>query len=574
MAVVQISRIQIRRGKAQSGTGFPQLASGEMGWAVDTQEIYVGNGSVAEGAPAVGNTKILTVNDLSVQGNILNLVQHIYKGNDPTITTGVSANSPVSRSLQDNLDDLVSTVDFGTVGDSATDDTAALQRAIDQLFLNGTNKASESNAASTSTRIVLKMLPGIYKITSTLYIPSYASLIGAGADKTIINYTGTGPAIVFINDSSTIGNPSSIGTTLYSTQPRHIELRGLTIHTTSDDQSCLQLDAVRDSIFDELIIQGDWGNVPHTTSKGIVLNAVASGVHGTGVSTEGNIFSNITVTGFTSAVWAKQDIINNTFRDCFITDVKQGFVFGEGANGSTPGEQYGPRETQIINCKFEDVKWHAVYIERGTKNTTRDNRLINVGNHGAGPASPQTPQIYFNTPGNTSQNDQSDRAEFLAGINTNVPYVPEVSGHATYTSYATRSISLGQITSPTLAFRLPVSTDQYGDPINSVTYNIEYVYKSVYNVSRRGTMTLVADLDASTALSVRAPVTQLTDEYDFTGSSGPDSTKLDFKIVLLAQDGTPYDGSNGTSPYSIGVYYTNTWVGDSGTLTYKYTAVF
>jgi hypothetical protein len=35
MAVVQISRIQVRRGQKQV-TGMPQLASGEIAWAVDT----------------------------------------------------------------------------------------------------------------------------------------------------------------------------------------------------------------------------------------------------------------------------------------------------------------------------------------------------------------------------------------------------------------------------------------------------------------------------------------------------------------------------------------------------------
>jgi len=37
MAVVQISRIQVRRGQKNTGTGLPQLASGELAWAVDTQ---------------------------------------------------------------------------------------------------------------------------------------------------------------------------------------------------------------------------------------------------------------------------------------------------------------------------------------------------------------------------------------------------------------------------------------------------------------------------------------------------------------------------------------------------------
>ena len=59
MAVVQISRIQIRRGQKNQGSGLPQLASGELGWAIDTRELYIGNGSVSEGSPAVGNTKVL-----------------------------------------------------------------------------------------------------------------------------------------------------------------------------------------------------------------------------------------------------------------------------------------------------------------------------------------------------------------------------------------------------------------------------------------------------------------------------------------------------------------------------------
>ena len=57
MAIVQISRIQHRRGKA---TDLPQLAAGELGWVVDEQRLYIGSGTVADGAPAVGNTEVIT----------------------------------------------------------------------------------------------------------------------------------------------------------------------------------------------------------------------------------------------------------------------------------------------------------------------------------------------------------------------------------------------------------------------------------------------------------------------------------------------------------------------------------
>ena len=60
MAIVQISRIQHRRGLKEQ---LPQLASGELGFAVDTQELFIGNGTTAEGAPEVGNTKVITEDD-------------------------------------------------------------------------------------------------------------------------------------------------------------------------------------------------------------------------------------------------------------------------------------------------------------------------------------------------------------------------------------------------------------------------------------------------------------------------------------------------------------------------------
>ena len=62
MAIVQISQIQIRRGLNQD---LPQLASAEMGWSLDTQQLYIGNGTIAEGAPQTGVTEILTINSVA-----------------------------------------------------------------------------------------------------------------------------------------------------------------------------------------------------------------------------------------------------------------------------------------------------------------------------------------------------------------------------------------------------------------------------------------------------------------------------------------------------------------------------
>jgi hypothetical protein len=57
VAVIQISRIQHRRGLQAD---LPNLASAELGWSVDTRKLYIGNGTIEEGAPSLGKTEVLT----------------------------------------------------------------------------------------------------------------------------------------------------------------------------------------------------------------------------------------------------------------------------------------------------------------------------------------------------------------------------------------------------------------------------------------------------------------------------------------------------------------------------------
>lgn len=63
MAIVQISQITNRKGYQSN---LPQLAGAEFGWSIDTRQLFIGNGTLEEGAPVIGNTEILTeFSDLS-----------------------------------------------------------------------------------------------------------------------------------------------------------------------------------------------------------------------------------------------------------------------------------------------------------------------------------------------------------------------------------------------------------------------------------------------------------------------------------------------------------------------------
>lgn len=657
MAVFQISRIQIRRGQANQGTGLPQLASGEMAWAIDTQELYIGNGSVSEGAPAVGNTKILTQNDLAANGNLLGVIKYVYKTLDSTITTGPSSNSPVYRSMQERLDDTVNAFDFGATGNghlvtvndptsgyTGTDDTKALQRAINELFMNSTVKAS--SLVGVDQRVELVIPAGVYITTKPLYIPSYATIKGAGQEKTIIYYnpvstftatitslsttvpytsadasmvgatiTGTGipynttvmsvnngvsmilsnaatasgsytftmtksaPAIQFVNDNSSISNSdistvnvSNITNTTSTTQPRYIKLSGLTVYTPTGKNTGMQLDAVRDSTFDDIRLQGDWNNTVHSLSVGISLNAFS-----TAVTCENNEFTNFTIEKFSYAVHSYHNINNNHFLDFDVSNGYQGFVLGhnivtntQSTGSAGTNQEFGPRLTTIVDAKFSNIKRHAVYVGLGTGNLVSECKYVNVGANGGGNVvGPATyPQVYFNTYGNRSENSYSDREVDFVTENTSIPYIPEVAGRVRLTSDSSKPIAINNFITPQFGFRLPVSTTGLGVPAGTILYTIDYLYNSTYSAfARNGVLTIAADIDNA--------VIQLSDDYEFAGVD-PDfsiAPALEFSVKFFDASGAVYTGAGGQVPYSIAVYYKNTLANDYGQMFYSYTAL-
>jgi hypothetical protein len=234
MAILQISRIQVRRGLQQD---LPQLASGEFGWSVDKRKLYIGNGTLDEGAPTVGVTEILTqysnFNEVAVN--------YTFSGQDATgytSQTGDNALTPIVRTLQSVLDDRVSVRDFGAVGDGNADDTAAVLRSIQQIYVDN------QYPGLTSLRRTVYFPAGTYFITQPLLIPPWVTLMGDGKDNTVITSAGT---VLRTSDNNFVTGPD-IGHS-DATLPSSIMISGLTLSNTFGTNPVAIIDSASDVTF-------------------------------------------------------------------------------------------------------------------------------------------------------------------------------------------------------------------------------------------------------------------------------------------------------------------------------------
>lgn len=530
MAVVQISRIQIRRGKKNSGTGLPQLASGEFGWAVDSQELYIGNGSVSEGAPYVGNTKLLSEYD-----NLFEFANTYEYKSGTNIQTGRSPNDPVVRNLQQRLDDRVSIRAFGAPGDN-TDQTVALQRAIDQLYLNASNKGTPQS------RVELILEPGEYTISSTVYLPPYATIRGAGSEKTIIN-AGNHIAFQTVNETSTPGSYASDAVSTTLNQARNIIMTGMTIkgvHTGLVLQSC------KDSYFEDIIFAGTWvlGDSVSDNSIGIRLNSLS-----TAVTSQNNRFKNVYIHNKSYAVASDWDIRENYWENCRFEILNKGIVFGENTVLGTSGQLTGPTKNSVSHSVFDDIEQQAIQVLAGPNNASESNKFLNVGNNGGSDDLNEAPVIQYDDQGCTSSNDYFQRSEFLgydAAYLVNIPYNTEIAGDIITQINTPHTISIGEAGIPIKLFKLPAADNGKG-------YTIDYIYKSnSVTAMRSGTMKIAVD-----------PVNNnhiLSDEYEYLGDGAYQES-----LVFQSQN---YDENSDGSVDTIAIMMLNSTSGDEATLTY------
>tara|TARA_B100000683_G_scaffold277297_1_gene335033 strand:+ start:518 stop:2134 length:1617 start_codon:yes stop_codon:yes gene_type:complete len=533
MAVVQISRIQIRRGQKNVGSGIPQLAGGELGWAVDSQELYIGNGAVSEGAPAVGNSKIITEHD-----NLFELASTYTYKTGSSIQTGSSATSPVTRTLQKRLDETVTVQSFGALGDG-TNQTEQLQRAIDQLYLNTSTKGT------VPSRVVLELQPGTYTINNTIHIPPHATLIGAGSDKTIIHQTGEFPIFKTVNSLSTPGTPAPDSGSSLANQARKITIKGMTLKTNTLEKTGLDLVTCRESIFEDLSIEGPWIATSATIADaiGIKMSSLSSIV-----GTMMNTFRNVKVTGFSYAVKSDDDCNDNLFDKCTFETNDFGVVFGKDTIIGSQAQATGPSKNNITNSIFKFINQHGLWYENGQFNHSTGNKFIDVGNEGGGDTTPFFTIINTRQEGNTSVDDFFERKRRLMydANYTSVAYKSETEGEIDLIDNSTHDLNIIQTGSFTTLFRLP------GDA--SRAFAIHYTYKSaIVDAQRTGVINVVVDSSNN--------LVSLDDEYTYSGSPSNQSN-LQFRANYL-------DVNGDTTVDTVAIQVLNSTTNDQGFLHFK-----
>ena len=360
---------------------------------------------------------------------------------------------------------------------------------------------------------VLSIPAGIYIITDNINIPSYATIIGAGIDKTIIQHDGS-------------------NSLFSSTNASNIIMRDLTIKSVSTSNGSaivgIELTNTSNCEFTNIKLTGAWQTSQFNTmrSKAILLNE----------GSNNNKFNNIRIDHFWSGIYAIDTVAHNTFNTGIILDGGFGIVIGSSSGA--------PTHTIISNYQFINIIGNAIDITDGTFNHIDNCSMTNVAKL-LNPTGTY-PQIYIAKATNTCTNIRSDRHDTATSLN----YVPVVAGICEYTSQ-TYKVSLPALNAETVAFRLPLNCSNVGGTEDSiVVYSIPYSLRAE-TFTRIGTLT-VSYVDSNVSLS-----------DDYTCSGDPDDS-------IAFEFSADVDQINKV----LTVYYFNTVLTSYRDMIYHYTAIF
>ena len=519
MAIVQISRITQRKGLSEN---LPQLAGAEFGWVIDQRRLFIGNGTIQEGAPAIGNTEILTqYSDIfAIAG------AYTYKGEAGgyTVQTGPTPGDPIERTLQSKLDDMASIKDFGATGDGDSDDTDAINRALFQMFCREQNP---------QVRRSIFFPAGVYRVTSTIKIPPFCKLYGEGARSSVIFLDTTGDSTLtatYVAQTAdslqqvypNIGNNNA-------TAPTNIEIYDMGFQS-AETLNIVSIQEATNVLFQDVAFIGPLVQAELDSDVDDIAGAIFGST--TTFPTENISFTACEFSGLTYGLSSNAAISGITVTDSKFNTLYQGVLLtGTGAGSAG---YVGPQGFRITQNLFDAVYAEGIKIDGAQNNMSGFNMFLDVATKfrgGAFPAADNFNIILIDTDNNVSFGDMFERNQagdqLRARININGKQVFALdAGYKYQFGYYNREAgNLLEIVPGSLP---PTRTLTLQSEYNIYSYEIKYQYRvPLTERVRFGTISIVSEDFGDSGSN---PVAW-TDDYTENGSTG-----LTYTITQLGTD--------------------------------------
>ena len=472
---------------------MPQLAGAELGWSVDTRQLFIGNGTLEDGAPAIGNTELLT--EFS---DITELSNYTYRNAAVgyVAETGPEPTEPVVRKIQARLDDFATVRGYGAVGDGVSDDTDAVNRALEDLY------CKPGNDANPQVRRTLFFPAGVYRLSDTINIPAYAKIVGEGADSTIflLDAGSSADYVARFADAE-----FRVGANMDPT--RNIEISGVTF-ASEDPTDLFLVENALQCYFDSVTFRGPLSQADIET---VAPDPASSDIAGVRFSSAASMCRQITFdkcafVGLTYGVKTNEPAQSVTVSNSRFERLFKGIVLGD---GSATSNITGFR---TVGNMFDEI--YSVGVEYGnvSRNISAHNAFYDVANGFS--AVPSVPVVEFGNDNNVSLSDMFARTDF---DNTIVPRVRIGSGQSTTST----EIKLGQLTQVS-GRRVPLlnnQTDQTLFTINTLetrAFVIEYTLVR-NNAVRHGAIRAVRSFSGVDPLV-------FTDDYTENAATGVELT--------------------------------------------------
>jgi len=512
MAVIEISKIQVRRGE-ELQTGIPRLDPGEFAWAQDTEHLYIGK-RIVEGANSDENTRILTEADIN---DFLTLALSTATGGVYKYRNGEVHITSLPTTVADKLDTLVSITDYGvTPSSDPIDIYTELNAAVDNIF---------NNSFPDDARRTLLIPAGVYYVSDTVVLPPNTSLRGEGPGLTTLVLSNSINPLFKTEDSA--GNlfedPSFMSSGAFG--PQNIQISNLTLahkKELTNNQPLLSLDNVDTAVLSNV----EFTSTGTSTVRNYGLGLEIRGTRISGVEQAKNIsLHNCEFSAMNLGMSSTGTVINVTVNNSIFRDLNQGINLSTGTVSAEP-----PKSFVISNSRFEKISREAIFVGTATSATnhiSHQNMFRHVGNglsvggpnDDDTPTSQTSPVVAYYSQGNRSHNDNFNRRDVAEYQSGSFYYNPLIAGRGTADSGQTRTVTVAASSGSNYIVKLPLTgIDQ------SVT--MRYSMYDATNYSRKGRLIVnIVGADGSATIS---------DYYDYSYISAVTDPTFDIDTTKVA----------------------------------------